>query len=247
MLFYLITPWQYLLRLGILFYILSRLGSISKKTNLQKPKLNCYKSSSWNLKNNPGLQKPRLQKPELRKLKLNKQRHAGVLEWEIPCEHAEEVVDFASGRGYSIGQRGKFAKHSCQKFRKNNIVYAAPIVTRIASDFISMISHVKSYVVKTYEIHDFRKFLFTRNFQAKTRQRHFVNSNFQTSPIPRRTSSSCAAAPPPPAAAADSVWLWQQPVMMGRCGYLGDADQLLTAGRWPASLAGSTLRSLWDS
>ena len=39
MLFYLITPWQYLPRLGILFYILSRLGSIRKRTNLQKPKL----------------------------------------------------------------------------------------------------------------------------------------------------------------------------------------------------------------
>ena len=38
MLFYLITPWQYLPRLGILFYILSRLSSISKRTNLQKPK-----------------------------------------------------------------------------------------------------------------------------------------------------------------------------------------------------------------
>ena len=38
-LFYIITPWQYLLRLGILFYILSSLGSIHKRTNLQKAKL----------------------------------------------------------------------------------------------------------------------------------------------------------------------------------------------------------------
>ena len=39
MLFNIITPWQYLPRLGMLFYVLSLLGSISKRTNLQKPKL----------------------------------------------------------------------------------------------------------------------------------------------------------------------------------------------------------------
>ena len=42
-LFYSITPWQYLPRLGVLFYILSRLGSILKRTNLQKPKLQMLK------------------------------------------------------------------------------------------------------------------------------------------------------------------------------------------------------------
>ena len=47
MLFYLITPWQYLPRLGILFYILSRLGSIRQRTNLQKPNLQMLK---WKLK-----------------------------------------------------------------------------------------------------------------------------------------------------------------------------------------------------
>ena len=57
---YLITPWQYLQRLGILFYILSRLGSIRKRTNLQKPKL---QSSSRDLKNNPGLQSPGSENP----------------------------------------------------------------------------------------------------------------------------------------------------------------------------------------
>ena len=36
---YLITLWQYLLRLGMLFYIVSRLGSILRRTNLQKPEL----------------------------------------------------------------------------------------------------------------------------------------------------------------------------------------------------------------
>ena len=35
---------------------------------------------------------------------------------------------------------------SCQKFRKNNIVYAAPTDIRI--DFTYMISHVKSYALK---------------------------------------------------------------------------------------------------
>ena len=41
---------------------------------------------------------------------MNKQTHAGLQEWEVPCGYAEEVVDFASGRGYSKGQRCKFAK-----------------------------------------------------------------------------------------------------------------------------------------
>ena len=41
---YLITPWQYPPRLGMLFYILSRLGSIRRRTNLQKPKLRKLKS-----------------------------------------------------------------------------------------------------------------------------------------------------------------------------------------------------------
>ena len=109
---YLITPWQYQARLGMLlfyvlsrlgsvsrglecfFYLLSRLGSICRRTNLQKPKL----------------RKPKFKKIELRKLKLNKQTHAGLQEWEVPCGYAEEVVDFASGRGYSKGQRCKFAK-----------------------------------------------------------------------------------------------------------------------------------------
>ena len=122
--FHALADWQYLPRLGMLFYILSRLGSIcrglacysischalavsAKGPTSKNPR---YKSSSWDLKNNPGLQNPRLRNPELRKLTLNKQRHAGVLKWEIPCEHAEDVVDFASGRGYLIGKCGKFAK-----------------------------------------------------------------------------------------------------------------------------------------
>ena len=32
-------------------------------------------------------------------------------ERKVPCEYAKEVVDFISGRGYSIGYRGEFAKH----------------------------------------------------------------------------------------------------------------------------------------
>ena len=34
---YLITPWQYPQRLGMLIYISSHLGSIRQRTNLQKP------------------------------------------------------------------------------------------------------------------------------------------------------------------------------------------------------------------
>ena len=41
---------------------------------------------------------------------------AGILEWEVPCEHPEEVLDFASDRGFSIGQCDKFAKKFANKF-----------------------------------------------------------------------------------------------------------------------------------
>ena len=117
----------------VCFSILSRLGSIcpglalyfisdhalavSAKGPVSKNP--SYKSSSWDLKNNPGLQKPRLQEPELWKLKLNKQRHVDVLEWEIPCDHAEEVVDFASGRpqaGDALLHSGQFCKNILANF-----------------------------------------------------------------------------------------------------------------------------------
>ena len=144
-----VTPWQHPPRLGMTFYILSRLGSIRRGLASYSISYHALAASAeaWHaILEQSRTAKAQAPKPELQKLKLNKQRHADVTEWEIPCEHAEEVVDFASGRGYSIGQRGKFAKNSCQKFRKNNIVYAAPTGIRI--DFTSMNSHVKSYALK---------------------------------------------------------------------------------------------------
>ena len=67
---YLITPWQYQLRLGMLFFILE--AQLASWTNRDMQE--CWK-------------------------------------WEVPFEHAEEVLDFASGRVYSIGQRANlFAK-----------------------------------------------------------------------------------------------------------------------------------------
>ena len=83
----------------------------------------------------------------------------------MPCEHAEEVLDFASGRGYLIGLRCKFAKKFFPKFRKNNVVYAAP--TDIWVDFTSMNSHVKSYALK-YMISG--NFFSQANLKVKTRQ-----------------------------------------------------------------------------
>ena len=62
---YLIKTWQYPPRLGMLFYILSRLVSIRQRTNLQKPKLQKVKSK---LKEQSRTAKA--------KAKLNKQRHA---------------------------------------------------------------------------------------------------------------------------------------------------------------------------
>ena len=139
---YLITPWQYPPKLGMLFYILSRLGSIQVYLDLACCVMPlsyhalAVSAKSWNAildlikswqfplkykpaktratkaqveKTNQDCESPN-QKPKLWKLKLNKQRHPGVLECEVPCGHAEEVVDFASGRGYLIGWRRKFAK-----------------------------------------------------------------------------------------------------------------------------------------
>ena len=75
-----------------------------------------------------------------------------------------------------LASAANLQKNSCQKFRKNNIVYAAP--TGISIDFTSMISHVKSFALKYMISGNF----FSRvNLQVKTRQRHFVNFNFRTS------------------------------------------------------------------
>ena len=82
---YLVMPWQYLPRfgnVGMLFYILSRLGRIRWRTNLQiwvqNPKLRKLKS-----KEQSRTRKPKRRQPELRKLNLNKQRHAGVLTLQV--------------------------------------------------------------------------------------------------------------------------------------------------------------------
>ena len=53
--------------------------------------------------------------------------------------------------------------NSREKYRKNHIIYAAPIGIRI--EFTSMISHVKSCT----ETHQFRKFLFTSEFTSENK------------------------------------------------------------------------------
>ena len=90
MLFDLITPWQYLLRLGILFYILSLLGSIRQRTNLQKPKFQKFKLKLKEQSlTSPGSKNPSY---EAQVEQTETCRRAGVRD-EIPCENAEEVVD----------------------------------------------------------------------------------------------------------------------------------------------------------
>ena len=71
-----------------------------------------------------------------------------VTSWQYPPRLGMLFYIFArlGARGCSIGQRGKFAKKFFPRFRKNNVVYAAP--TDIWIDFTSMISHVKSYALK---------------------------------------------------------------------------------------------------
>ena len=93
----------YQLRLGMLFFILSRLvkdhprKNQTTKAQVKRTILDCKSTSSKH--------------PWKQQLKLNKQMNALVLEWEVPCGHAEEVVDLASGRGYSMGQCCKFANN----------------------------------------------------------------------------------------------------------------------------------------
>ena len=48
------------------------------------------------------------------------QRHAGVLKCEIPCDHAEGVVDFASGRGYPSAEN--LPKRGYPKFFGKNFL-----------------------------------------------------------------------------------------------------------------------------
>ena len=81
---YLITSSQYLPRLGMLFYILSLLGSIRRRINLQNP---CYE-----------------------KLKLNKERHAGVRDYEVPCRR--------DWQGYSMACAQIRKKFLAKKFAK---------------------------------------------------------------------------------------------------------------------------------
>ena len=88
---YLITPWQwYPPRLGMLFYILWRLGSISRGYIFSR-----LGSIRWGLLFYilTWATKAQLQRTAT-------YRHSGV---RGACWHAEEVVDFASGREYSIG------------------------------------------------------------------------------------------------------------------------------------------------
>ena len=68
---------------------------------------------------------------------------------EVPCEHAEDPGGFRFCKWQRIlnwPARQICQKNTCQKFLKNNVVYASP--TDIWIDFTSMISHVKSYALK---------------------------------------------------------------------------------------------------
>ena len=78
MLFYIFTPWQYLLRLGILFYILSRLGSILKRTNLQKPKLQKLKLKLKGQSRTAKAQAPKTRATKAQVEQTERCRHAGV-------------------------------------------------------------------------------------------------------------------------------------------------------------------------
>ena len=93
-----VTPWQYPPRLGKLFYILSRLGSICRgllfyilsrlgsiRRGLASYSISYHalaaSAEAWQaILEQSRTAKAQAPKPELQKLKLNKQRHAGVTE-----------------------------------------------------------------------------------------------------------------------------------------------------------------------
>ena len=115
----LFMPWQY----RMLFYILSLLGSISLG-------LACYSLSqklNWQVE-----QTETCRSAGSERYLLNMLRRFQILQ-------VAEYTQLASAQIY-------LQKNSCQKFRKNNVTYAAPTDIRI--DFTSMISHVNSYAQK---------------------------------------------------------------------------------------------------
>ena len=100
---YLITPWQYPPRLGMLFYILYHALAVSTEGPTSKDQ-----SYSRTAK----AQAPKTKDMKAQAKQTETCRRAGV---RLPCGHAEEVVDFASDRGYLINQRCKFAKKFLSK------------------------------------------------------------------------------------------------------------------------------------
>ena len=91
-----VTPWQYPPRLGMTFYILSRLGSIRRglvslsrlgsiRRGLASYSISYHalaaSAEAWHaILEQSQTAKAQAPKPELQKLKLNKQRHTGVME-----------------------------------------------------------------------------------------------------------------------------------------------------------------------
>ena len=91
-----IKPWQYPPTLGILFYCWSRLGSIRRGDILSRLGI-----TPWQYQPRVGMLYLNLSYESSSLTNSDSDiQHVGV---RGTCWHAEEVVDFASGRGYSIG------------------------------------------------------------------------------------------------------------------------------------------------
>ena len=109
-------------------------------------------------------------------LEAQVERHAGVRSERYLVNMQRRFQILQVTEDARLASAVNLQNNSCQKFRKNNIVYAAP--TDIKIDFTFMISYVKSYALK-YMI--LGNFFSQANLQVKTRQRHLSYFSFWTS------------------------------------------------------------------
>ena len=184
-LLYLVTPWQYLLGLCMLYIfhilavsagawhaILYLITPWQYPPKDQPPKTQATKAQVETQRTIPDCKSQssitRATKAQVEQTEICRREGVGGTLWTCWLI-AEEVVDLASGRVYSISQRGKFAKNTLAKnssFSKIILSMQRQQVFMIRIDFTSMNSHVKLYALK---INDFRKILFTSEFTGETK------------------------------------------------------------------------------
>ena len=161
---------KFLPRLGMLFYILSRLGSIRKRTNLQKPKVQKLK-----LRLKEQSRTAKSQAPKSRATKAH-------IEQTETCRRAE-VRDTL----WTCWGRCRFRKWQripdwqvrqiCKNFLAKNFSKIIKSIPR--RQVLGLISLLWFHIWNHMHWNTWFQEIFTS--EVKTRQRHFVNFNFRTS------------------------------------------------------------------